>query len=293
MSSSDTNLLAIVLDCNPVWWGQLLSQNSEVSFTKCVDALIVFCNAHLMLDQANKLCLIIAHNKQNQYIYPKTKSEGEVDMLEDDNKPQSDGMYEPFADLTHVVKEQICDLVLNDNSTELNSDCMLTGAMSMALCYINRVTKEASPTETVSSRILVIKGSKDSSAQYMNFMSLMFTAQKMNVVLDACILDNDSNLLKQGCDILDGVYLKLPQLSGFMEYLLCLYLPSPSTRHQLTLPPRIPVGHKAACFCHRSLIDIGYICSVCLSIFCTYDSICPTCQSILKFQTPQRKKMKM
>ena len=31
----------------------------------------------------------------------------------------------------------------------------------------------------------------------MNFMNVVFTAQKLSVVIDACILDNESGLLQQ------------------------------------------------------------------------------------------------
>lgn len=44
-----------------------------------------------------------------------------------------------------------------------------------------------------------------------------------------------------------------------------LFLTDPSTRGKLTLPPRAQVDYRAACFCHRTLIDVGYVCSVCLS----------------------------
>lgn len=44
-----------------------------------------------------------------------------------------------------------------------------------------------------------------------------------------------------------------------------LFLPDQDQRSQLTLPPPIHVDYRAACFCHRNLIEIGYVCSVCLS----------------------------
>lgn len=31
------------------------------------------------------------------------------------------------------------------------------------------------------------------------------------------------------------------------------------------------------CFCHKKTIDMGYICSVCLSIFCKHHKKCSTC----------------
>jgi hypothetical protein len=54
----------------------------------------------------------------------------------------------------------------------LYSDSLIAGAMTMALCYLNRMDKEHElREETLSSRILVIKGSEDNPEQYMNFMN--------------------------------------------------------------------------------------------------------------------------
>lgn len=162
----------------------------------------------------------------------------------------------------------------------------------MALCYINRVSKELPTGEALSTRLLVVKGSEDHPSQYMNFMNVVFTAQKLGVVIDACILDNESVLLQQACDITEGIYLKIPQLNGLLQYLLWIYLPDTSTRSKLTLPPRVKVDYRAACFCHRTLIDIGYICSVCLSIFCSFSPICSTCNTTFKIVGPPKTMMK-
>lgn len=54
-------------------------------------------------------------------------------------------------------------------------------------------------------------------------------------------------------------------MSVFVMCFKWIFLPDSTTRSKLTLPPRVKVDYRAACFCHRTLIDIGYICSVCLS----------------------------
>lgn len=54
----------------------------------------------------------------------------------------------------------------------------------------------------------------------MNYMNVFFTAQKQGVVIDVCTLDQHLSLLQQGCDITGGLYLKVPQLQGLLQYLL-------------------------------------------------------------------------
>lgn len=67
---------------------------------------------------------------------------------------------------------------------------------------------------------MVVTGSSCSASQYMNYMNVFFTAQKQNVVIDVCALDQHLSLLQQGCDITNGLYLKVPQLQGLLQYLL-------------------------------------------------------------------------
>jgi RNA polymerase II transcription initiation/nucleotide excision repair factor TFIIH, subunit TFB4 len=45
---------------------------------------------------------------------------------------------------------------------------------------------------------------------------------QQNVALDVCSLDQDLGLLQQGCDITGGLYLRIPQLQGLLQYLLVM-----------------------------------------------------------------------
>lgn len=50
------------------------------------------------------------------------------------------------------------------------------------------------------------------------------------------------------------------------------------------------------CFCHKKTIDMGYVCSVCLSIFCKHHKKCSTCGLVLiytnKFHSYRNSKCK-
>lgn len=96
----------------------------------------------------------------------------------------------------------------------------------------------------------------------------------------------------KACDITGGLYLKIPQKVALAQHLLVreqttrlfhlsvcfalmmvfseqwVFLPDSEQRSQLVLPPPAHVDYRAACFCHRNLIEIGYVCSVCLSSEC-------------------------
>ena len=98
--------------------------------------------------------------------------------------------------------------------------------------------------------------------------------------IDSCILGpDDSSLLQQAADLTGGMYLRIEQTSALLQYLLTVFLPRPALRPKLALPARPGVDFRAACFCHRRLIDVGYVCSVCLTVFCTFSPFCTTCHS--------------
>jgi len=294
MATEEPNsLLVIIIDTNPVWWGkQLVEFDRELKFTQYLHAVMVFANAHLMLNHQNKLAVIAAHTDSSKFVYPKKQTDDLPSSGGDEDRMESDGKYELFQQVDDTVAEEIKELILGDTTNLVSSDSLLAGAMSMALCYIHRLNKEKTHGETISSRILVIKGTEDNPSQYMNLMNVVFTAQKQDVTVDACILDKDSGLLQQACDITSGQYLRVLQPGGLLQYLMWLFLPDPSVRKSLVLPARVRVDYRAACFCHRTLIDIGYVCSVCLSVFCTFSPICSTCHTAFRLPPPIPKAMK-
>lgn len=43
------------------------------------------------------------------------------------------------------------------------------------------------------------------------------------------------------------------------------FLSPPSIRKVLAIPTQDKIDFRAACFCHKNIVDIGFVCSVCLS----------------------------
>lgn len=195
------------------------------------------------------------------------------------------GQYDLFSRVDADVRNGLGELLLNDTSSQngAKSESLVGGAMARALCFIHKVQRELSLTHKLQPRLLVVSASSDSALQYMTFMNAFFTAQKevtyisdlvlhsflipeiQNIVIDCCMMDEDSGLFQQGCDITGGQYLHIPNTAGLLQYLLWVFLPSPACRSKLVLPPPAKVDYRAACFCHRKLVDIGWVCSICLS----------------------------
>uniref|UniRef100_A0A0V0GBV7 General transcription factor IIH subunit 3 n=1 Tax=Triatoma dimidiata TaxID=72491 RepID=A0A0V0GBV7_TRIDM len=276
----ESSLIVIVLDVNP-------SQRAIYADTKgyrhILECIIAFCNAHLVLKPDNHLALIACHSGSSEFIF----SDKDSEILP---TGQNDGQYELLAHVERSVRANLKNFVLRTEPT--TGDSLLAGSCAMALCYIHRIIGEKSPTVKMNSRILVITGSGESVSQYMNYMNVFFTAHKENVIVDVLSMEHDLGLLQQGCDITGGLYLKIPQLQGLLQYLLWVFLPEPPLRKKLVLPPPVKVDYRAACFCHRSLIDVGYVCSVCLSVFCKFSPICTTCHALFKTPGPLPNKAK-
>nr|CAI9695079.1 unnamed protein product [Rangifer tarandus platyrhynchus] len=266
---------------------------------------MVLGNSHLFMNRSNKLAVIASHIQESRFLYP-GKNGRLGDFFGDPGNASSeftpsgskDGKYELLTAANEVIAEEIKDLMTKSDIEGQHTETLLAGSLAKALCYIHRMNKEVKDNQEMKSRILVIKAAEDSALQYMNFMNVIFAAQKQNILIDACVLDSDSGLLQQACDITGGLYLKVPQMPSLLQYLLWVFLPDQDQRSQLILPPPVHVDYRAACFCHRNLIEIGYVCSVCLSIFCNFSPICTTCETAFKISLPpvlkaKKKKLKM
>ncbi|KAM6052336.1 LOW QUALITY PROTEIN: general transcription factor IIH subunit 3 [Chlamydotis macqueenii] len=300
----ELSLLVIIIDTNPIWWGKKALGEAEFTLSKCVDAAMVLGNSHLFMNRTNKLAVIASHTQESRFLYPgKRWAFADVfgdggSSMESNCSGSKDGKYELLTAINDAIAEEIKDLMTKSDMRGQQTETLLAGSLAKALCYINKMSKEVKANQEMKSRILVIKAAEDSALQYMNFMNVIFAAQKQSILIDACVLDSDSGLLQQACDITGGIYLKVPHMPSLLQYLLWVFLPDQEQRSQLVLPPPVHVDYRAACFCHRNLIEIGYVCSVCLSIFCNFSPICSTCETAFKISLPpvmkaKKKKLKL
>ncbi|KAF4798843.1 General transcription factor IIH subunit 3 [Turdus rufiventris] len=285
-ADDELSLLIIVLDTNPLWWGKrALGEAEQFTLSKCIDAVMVLGNSHLLMNRTNKLAVIASHTQESRFLYPGKRwaaadpfGEGGP-SVESNCSGSKDGKYELLTAINDAIAEEIKDLMTKSGECvvwimELFPRMEIDSLM-LANVDINKMGKDLKANQEIKSRILVIKAAEDSALQYMNFMNVIFAAQKQSILIDACVLDSDSGLLQQW-----------------------VFLPDQEQRSQLVLPPPVHVDYRAACFCHRNLIEIGYVCSVCLSIFCNFSPICSTCETAFKISLPpvmkaKKKKLKV
>lgn len=325
-------LLTIILDTNPHAWALL---ERSLSLSKVVANLLVFINAHIAINHANRVAVLASHAECAEFLYPTppraashTNGSGDGDVSMGDGNsagrggpvqaPEDANKYRPFAHIEHALTNNLRDLMRRTTPSSLTSTpaTMMAGALTMALTYISKQSAGAPLANTSSqfnysdpsamaggnefssdgtksgaamgltSRILILSVSGDLANQYIPVMNSIFACQRLSIPIDILKLAGDTVFLQQAADATGGVYMALDEetRAGFLQYLMFAYLPDQTARDHLIMPGEGDgVDFRAACFCHRRVVDIGFVCSICLSIFCEplLDSTCLTCGSQL------------
>ncbi|XVF36892.1 hypothetical protein REPUB_Repub19eG0098000 [Reevesia pubescens] len=266
--ADDVSLVVVLLDTNPFFWS-----SSSLSFSQFISHVLAFFNAILTLNQLNQVVVIATGYNSCDYI---------LDSSTDLNRSFENGrMPAMCSSLLQKLEEFLTkDEQLSKEKPEGRiKSSLLSGSLSMALCYIQRVFRSGALHPHP--RILCLQGSPDGPEQYVAIMNAIFSAQRSMVPIDSCYLGaQNSAFLQQASYITGGVHHKPQNLDGLFQYLMTIFATDLHSRSFLHLPKPVGVDFRASCFCHKNTIDMGYICSVCLSIFCKHHKKCSTCGSV-------------
>ncbi|WFC97630.1 RNA polymerase II transcription factor B subunit 4 [Malassezia yamatoensis] len=305
------DFLVVILDLNPEAWQRSHGVSKEYlsadaafqNLKQTLSTILVFLNAHIAMQHGSGVAVYGAVDGTAELLYTTAPFVQKSKHADDQStisaclpfKTMDDALFSQARKLIRRACEKLAD----GSARESNG---LVRALSLALCHINRVTIMARTTDTQSDyslnatndtknghqhtsvgfhhRILIMSVTPDASAQYVPMMNCIFSAQKQGIQIDVCkLLGEDTVFLRQACHLTDGHYYSMPTLDGLLEVLAMVFLPSKSIRPVLMFPAMDDVDFRAACFCHRRNVDIGYVCSVCLSIFCGLRRECLICQS--------------
>ncbi|TVY22790.1 General transcription and DNA repair factor IIH subunit [Lachnellula hyalina] len=297
------SLLVIVLDTNPHAWALLAP---TLPLSKAIANILVFINAHLAVNNANQVAVVASHSHRAVWLYPRPPSSSSSEDVEmtNDQPPKLDdaNKYRPFALIENSLLASLRDLISTtaEKDVATTSTTQMAGALTLALSYINKATVLYSDTTSSSkpatnaidapenttglqSRILVVSVSGDLAHQYIPIMNTTFAAQRLRIPIDILKLAGDTVFLQQASDTTKGIYMHLRSPQGLLQYLMMAFLPDQMARKHLVAPTQEVVDFRAACFCHRKVVDVGFVCSICLSIFCSppEGAICLTCSTHL------------
>ncbi|KAK7074567.1 General transcription factor IIH subunit 3 [Halocaridina rubra] len=275
--TGDGSVLVMVVDVHP----QMAEQPEYIH--SYLNSVIAFANYHLAFSRMNKVALIAANHHETRFLYPQPTGE-KVDR-------QKDGRLEYLNHVDESIAEELKDMMCKTQSVK-QTESLLSGAICRALLYTKRLEEEETIKKKLNSRILVIKISTDTGSQYLNYINTYLSAQKIGAAIDVCVIGSDCGLLQQGADISGGYYCCLQDVSELLQSLVMMYQPDIATRKKLNAPPPESVDYRAACFCHHTLVDMGNVCSNCLSVYCRTVPLCSTCDVIFQTDRPVMKALK-
>ncbi|KAI6046052.1 transcription factor Tfb4 [Pisolithus marmoratus] len=286
--------LSVILDLSPTQWylSAKATNPYPLSIESFLSQLLAFLNAHIATKNENTLAVFGAFPGKSVMLYASTET------LVDEPPSLDANSYPPFKMVDTTVTLRIFrELATIEPGDE--PPCALVGALTKALCYINRITlPSTSPTNVAEGsthlpdpRILILSVSPDLSSSYIPIMNAIFSAQKLKVTIDVCkIYGPDTVFLQQAAHLTSGSYIYLERRDALLQYLIMSFLPPPSVRKVLAVPKQDKIDFRAACFCHKNIVDVGFVCSVCLSIFCQPVPVCSTCRTKFPIKALQRLK---
>ncbi|KAI1826896.1 transcription factor Tfb4 [Xylaria intraflava] len=209
--------------------------------------------------------------------------------------------YPQFAKIESSILASLRSLIGTTTTNDLHPTTLISGALSMALSYIHKTSlafeppkpstdaanpitapPPASTAPNLHARILVLSVSQSESSQYIPTMNTVFAASHARIPIDTLSLydSSASTFLQQAAFITGGIFLSAASNPrGLLSYLMFGFLADIEARRSLVTPTQDTVDFRAACFCHRNVVDTAFVCSVCLSIFCSVpdNAECLTC----------------
>ena len=254
----------LVLETNPEYW------RVAGDFDVALRQVLIFVNAHLSLSKQNRVVLIAMHaDGKCHYLYESGSGADAVGDAETLDPIQCDVGKKALAALAALPA------AAEKENANARVTAPLAAALSMAMCYANgHETARAPP------RVVVVQGSADHSGQYIPVMNGIFSAQRARVAVDACVLgeDGESAFLQQAAHITGGAYYVARSPHELAQRLLSVSSADASARRALReVRNQRGVDFRASCFCHKKPLETGFVCSVCLSIYCAERGACQTC----------------
>ncbi|KAK8108275.1 transcription factor TFIIH subunit Tfb4 [Apiospora kogelbergensis] len=221
--------------------------------------------------------------------------------------------YPQFAAIESSILSSLQALIAETDSSDIPYTTLVAGALTTALSYINKTALSFAPAKPSSTdpnasgtgnnngsggaaavagaqqapglhaRILVVSVSDSAPSQYIATMNAVFAAAHARIPVDTLSLSPHAapTFLQQAAFLTGGSYAAASlNPRGLLAYLMLGFLPDAEARQHLLQATQDRVDFRAACFCHRAVVDTGFVCSVCLSIFCEpppADAGCLTC----------------
>ena len=255
--------LSILLDLNSLGWVSLRQrqQNLESSKKFDIDNLIeiitFIINTHKLQNNQNFQSLFIFDEKISNLIFPITKEH--QNMLSSFS----------FSDIKKSIYSSILKY-LQYKTPLKTKHSKFVSVFYRSICLINK-QKKIHQKKTITSKILILLNSNIKEEHCFNMMNCVQAAKSLHITIDAFVLSKSKkqNYLTQACSKTKGLYLPMSFIDdSIIEYFLTAYLIGNESRKYFKLPYLTIASFEAACYCHKKIIQTGWVCSSCLAIYC-------------------------
>lgn len=265
------NLLVLVIDVNVLAWCEGVKIKIEKNTTEIIKladflkSLFNFFRLYCFMGNSERLCIIATCSKTSKIIFENYVKHTKGFFTD------ADFCQEIYEDLIHFIKE---------NTNDKLKESTLSSALMIGLCYINRI--KILYDSKITSRLFLLDVSEPHfyTKQYTQLMNIAYNAKRNNIIIDVFSLTDKTTVLEQMCNITSGLYIDNSTFANIncgrnkMEEILTQlmifwYLPSNNSRKFFSNTYVNDDTNLAVCSCHNKQIDIAYICSCCLTIYCS------------------------
>jgi len=262
--------MCVVVDCNAFNWGALVERHGKELYNKLITSIMGFCNAQLAISMHNQLLLLAAAPGVNDKILYSSLSKSN--------------------NMKNIIETALQRTLHDSANTDGDELTKFASTIAISICFIERCKREF---QSSFGRILLLSLTNDLSAEQNLLMNLFFSAQQHKIVIDVASLGDSVPILQQACDITNGTHLSIEKPDRLLQYLVTNCIGnSQEVQEFFNRNEPKSIDYRAACHCHNKLVQIGWVCSVCLAIQCRISPICPMCNSIFPLPTQGFKKTK-
>lgn len=182
---SNPSFLSVVVEIEPLVMRMMKQEITEETVFTIMNQLVVYCTAYTLFCRENRLCILAHSSLGIHQLYP-AEGTDQIDFLPSLPELRTD----VFAELGKVFA------VLKDQISVESGKSLLSMALSKSLTICNRLQHMYG----IQTRVLSIHFNNSPSQYIQNYntvMNCIFSAQKMNTIIDALVMSTfDSNLMQ-------------------------------------------------------------------------------------------------
>ena len=248
--------LVVVLDMDPRWW---VGEEKIANLLSSVKFFIAAVGSTLPFPSALDVAVIAAFPDKAEVI-----------------------AHGPWRSVTEFASNLIAAINAREDSIdEQVFESPIAQAISRGLCFIKKRKSEG--------HIVVFDCSVDPmdfSAQTVALSNCAWACSGLGKISVVSLASQRPSSALLGLVARTGgtfIPYQFTQTTGGLTEALLFHLVAPSAGNLKVRPPEATQEMNASCVCHNKVVDKGYVCSICLSIYCTDAAgICSVCGSRIR-----------